>query len=287
MINLRAGLATVVLILASISCGSSTSSSSSTSGAAAWNLVTPGYLTVANSGTLNPGVVEEPGNQLGGLDGVLLTRFLQDNNLKLKIIDVPFPSLVLTIEQHKADVGTYLLWSTPRAQHVYYTDPWFRDPVSVFTLKTFNYTGPSSLLGKKLGTGLGYVWAPYMQQWCSSCVQLFPNETVGQQALLDGIIQGYLDGSSIKIGPPMNGAMDRVNEHVVNTGDYNLPAESINALYYNVTNCSQGKALASALNQEYVKITQENGGSSWLGQLHGWTLDARAMAPAQAPAQGC
>lgn len=51
----------------------------------ALQLVEPGSLTVGTYGTVIPGIVVDPGDKLGGLDGVLLTAFAKDHGLELKL----------------------------------------------------------------------------------------------------------------------------------------------------------------------------------------------------------
>lgn len=57
-----------------------------------------------------PGIVVGPGDQLGGLDGVLLTAFAKDHGLELKLYQTTFASMILAVEQKKIDVGTYVFY---------------------------------------------------------------------------------------------------------------------------------------------------------------------------------
>lgn len=110
----------------------------------ALQLVEPGSLTVGTYGTVIPGIVVDPGDKLGGLDGVLLTAFAKDHGLELKLYQTTFASMILAVEQKKIDVGTYVFYTPERAQHVFYTYPFLVSRAVIYTLKSFPYNGPQS-----------------------------------------------------------------------------------------------------------------------------------------------
>ena len=99
--------------------------------------VNPGYLTVATHGSLVPEIVVGPGDQLGGVDGGLFNPFVRDHGLKLKLFQTTFASMILAVEQHKVDVGEGVFYTPERAQHVYYTYPFFVTHAAILTLKSF------------------------------------------------------------------------------------------------------------------------------------------------------
>ena len=115
----------------------------------AYRLVQPGVLTVATYGSAAPALVVLPNDQLGALDGALLTSFAKDQGLKLKLYQTTFASVILAVEQGKVDIGTYYYYKEERAQHVYYTYPFFQERATLFTLTSFPYNGPDSLKGKR------------------------------------------------------------------------------------------------------------------------------------------
>ena len=48
-----------------------------------------------------------------------------------------------------------------------------------------------------MGTVIGYVWAPYLQKWSAAGAALFPDEVTVGKALLNGQIDGYINGEGV------------------------------------------------------------------------------------------
>ena len=239
-------------------CGSSSSSkpTANSSSSANYNLVTPGELTVAVYGNYAPYVTVTPGGQLGGVDGALLNGFAKSVGLKVHVFQTTFTSSILAVEQHKADIGTYIYYTPQRAASVYYTLPFLSDYAVVFTLKSFPYKNADSLLGDSVGTVQGFVWAPYLQKTFGSRAKLYPDTVTVGTALLNGQIQGYVDGSTSQLSPPIN--TPNVVPHLLKAGDYGFPQSVIATIAYNDVKCSN-TGLATAYNN-YVQSFASSGG---------------------------
>jgi ABC-type amino acid transport substrate-binding protein len=282
MIRLRTGvlLAAVGVVLAWGGIGEALFGASPQQGT--FRLASPGYLTVATYGTGIPAIVVGPGDNLGGLDGALFNAFVRDRGLRLRLYQTTFASMILAVQQHKADVGTYIFYTKERARHLYYTDPFFVSHAVIFTLKSFPYTGPASMNGKSVGTVIGFVWAPYLQRWSPSGATLFPDQVTAGQALLNGQVQGYVNGEVLLHTPPLNDSPNVV-AHPLHPGDFDIPASLLANIAYNVVNCDN-RGLAGALNQE---LSAMHSSGEWGRTLRANGLGPDADVQLRAPAQGC
>jgi len=252
----------------------------------AYHLVTPGYLTVATHGTLPPEIVVGPGDTLSGMDGALYNAFVRDHGLKLKLFQTTFPSMILAVEQGKVDAGEGIFYTAERAKHVYYTYPFYVTHAFIATLPSFPYSGPASMDGKKVGTVIGYVWASYLQQWSASGAALFPDEVSVSQALLNGQVQGYINGFE-RLGPgntileaPFNG---KAVVHPLHAGDFGFPQSVLANIAYNIVNC-KNPGLALALNQEIRKL---HATGEWRKALEANQLGPDADPKLESPMQVC
>src|SRR5690242_7683678 len=70
--------------------------------------------------------------------------------------------------------------------------------------------------GKRVATIIGYVWAPYLQKWSAPGTALFPDEVTTVQALLNGQVQGYVNGTGGRVDP-------RMIAHALHPGDFGFP----------------------------------------------------------------
>jgi ABC-type amino acid transport substrate-binding protein len=244
--------------------------------------VTPGYLTVATHGSLVPEIVVGPGDQLGGVDGALFNAFVRDHGLKLKLFQTTFASMILAVEQHKVDAGEGVFYTPARAKHVYYTYPFYVSHAVIYTLKSFPYSGPSSMTGKRVGTVIGYVWAPYLQKWSAAGAALFPDEVTVGKALLNGQIDGYINGEGVIHAAPFKDAPNVV-AHRLQVGDFGMPESALANLAYNIVTCDN-RGVAAALNEELAKL-HANG--QWQKNLAANGLGPDADPPLKSPQQLC
>jgi ABC-type amino acid transport substrate-binding protein len=244
--------------------------------------VNPGYLTVATHGSLVPEIVVGPGDQLGGVDGALFNAFVRERGLKLKLFQTTFASMILAVEQHKVDVGEGVFYTPERAKHVYYTYPFYVSHAVIFTLKSFPYSGPSSMTGKRVGTVIGYVWAPHLQRWSASGAALFPDEVTVGKALLNGQIDGYINGEGVIHAAPFKDSPNVV-AHRLHVGDFGMPESALANLAYNIVTCNN-RGVAAALDQELVKL-HTNG--EWQKNLTANGLGPDADPEPKSPAQLC
>ena len=247
-----------------------------------FRLVEPGYLTVGTYGTGIPAIIVGPGDKLGGLDGALLNAFARDHDLQIKLYQTTFASQILAVEQGKVDVGTYVFYTAERAKHVFYTYPFWVSHAVIFTLRSTPYSGPESMDGKKVGTVVGFVWAPYLQKWSSAGGVLFPDQATIGQALLNGQIDGYVNGEVLLHTPPISDSSDVVAQRL-QPGDFGFPASVLSNLSYNLVNCNN-RGLAAAMDEEFAKL-HSNG--EWLTVLKDYGLTADADVDLKSPNQVC
>lgn len=241
-------------------------------------LVNPGYLTVATHGSLPPEIVVGPGDTMGGMDGVLYNAFVKSHGLKLKLFETTFPSMILAVEQGKVDAGEGVFYTAERAKHIYYTLPFYLSRAAIFTLQTFPYAGPKSMEGKKVATVIGYVWAPYLQKWSASGAALFPDEVTAIQALLNGQVQGYVNGT-------ISGArtQSKMLPHALRVGDFGFPESVLSNVAYNIVNC-KNPGMAAALDAELTKLHKSG---EWLRALKANGLRAEDLAELKPVTQVC
>ncbi len=218
----------------------------------AFRLVNPGYLTVGTYGTVLPVIIISPGDTMGGQEGALFNAFVRDHSLKLKLYQTTFSSMILAVEQGKIDAGTYVFYTQERAKHVYYTYPFFVSRAVIYTLKSFPYTGPESMNGQKVGTVVGFVWAAPLQAWSPSGAALFPDQTTVGQALLNGQIQGYVNGNMVIHAPPLSDSPNVV-AHPLHPGDFTIPESMLSNNAYNIVGCAN-RGLAAALDRELATM---------------------------------
>jgi len=249
---------------------------------ASFRPVNPSYLTLATHGSLVPEIVVGPEDQLGGVDGVLFNAFVSDHGLKLKLFQTTFSSMILAVEQHKVDAGEGVFYTPERAKHVYYTYPFYVSHAAIFTLKSFPYSGPSSMKGKRVGTVIGYVWAQYLQKWSASGAALFPDEVTVGKALLNRQIDGYINGEGVINAAPFKDSPD-VIAHRLNVGDFGMSASTLENLAYNIVNCNN-RGVAAELDQELLKL-HTNG--EWQKSLTANGLGPDADPKLKSPAQLC
>lgn len=229
--------------------------------------VKPGVLTVATYGTGVPDMIVNADKSLGGLEGALFNQFAEDCGLTIQLFETTFASMILAVKNNEADVGTYIFWNPERANEVYYTWPhWIADVTNVFTRADFPYDDASSLDGKKVGTVVGFVWAPFLREELGANAALFPDAVTGGTALLQGQIDGFINGSSTINNPPFDTQQDKVVGHEFEEGDFGIPATIVTNKSYRIVNC-ENKGLAEALNAglqrmvesgEYATVMAEN-----------------------------
>jgi polar amino acid transport system substrate-binding protein len=249
---------------------------------ARYQLVTPGFLTVATYSSTPPAIIVGPGDQLGGLDGALLTSFARDHGLKLSLYQTTFASVILAVQQGKVDVGTYYYYTSERAKTVYYTYPFLREQASVITLKSFPYSGVDSLKGKKVGGVVGHVWAPFLQKAFGPNAVLFPNGVNVATALLNGQVDAYVNSTIVLQAAPINSSPNVV-AHVFKRGDLDMPDSVLSTMDYNFVNC-KNRGLADALNEQMVKLHKSG---EWVKILEQNGLDPGSDVPLEAPPQLC
>lgn len=257
--HLGLAVAGVALVCSVAACGGTAKPTPKASppSTAKLNLVTPGVLTIANYGTGLPDVLVRPNNTLGGLDGMFLTSFAKAYGLKITLIDTTLASDILEVEDHKADLAPFFYYKTVRAQAVYYTYPQFAEGPAVYTLKTVHYPGLAALKssGAKIAVVAGGAWATYVQPYFGSQMVEYPSTALAANALYNGDVKAYIDGSAVIFDPPFSSkSSPPVTETLLKAGQLpGLTATQIVNYAYNIVNC-KAKGLASALDAYQVKL---------------------------------
>jgi len=280
-----AGLAGVGAMVLS-GCGAP-STSNSKSATPKFDLITPGVLTVATYGTDLPTVLLSTSNTLGGIDGTFLNDFAKAEGLKLKVFSTTLASVILAVQQGKADMGIDFFYKTTRAQAVYYTYPVFATGPAIFTLNSYNYQGYQALKSAKVGAVAGGVWASFVQPYYGSSTVLFPSSSLAANALYSGQIDAYIDGSDLQYDPPFS-TQGGVTGHPIAAGQLGIPAADLHNNVYNLVNCSN-VALADGLDS-FEAAQQKNGQRLKIltdAGLTGETLSYASQLPLQKPQEGC
>jgi len=284
--GVRFGLAAaaVASLIGLAACSSSAESAPESSEAAepAFETVTPGKLTVAPYGSSPPAIIQDSG-KLSGLLGVLLNGFAEHHGLEVEAFETDFTGALAATQQGRADVTPFIYHTDERATTVYYTSSIFQLPAAAITHKDFDYTGPESLEGARVGAVVGQVWAPYLTEALGDGAVLFQSAAEAGTALVNGQIDAYVNSALQMYNAPLADNDDLV-AHMLEVGDFDMPSTVITNIAYNVVPCGN-PALAEAMNEylqgledsgEWTKINEEVGFSEEF-QLHEFTV----------PAQGC
>jgi ABC-type amino acid transport substrate-binding protein len=270
-----------VALLAVTACGGAARPATS---APKFHLVAPGVLTVATHGSTPPEIIVEPDGKLSGMNGVWINAVARAHGLRIKAYQTTFPSMILAVEQGKADVGTGVFYTAERAKQIYYTHPFYTTRAAMITLRSFPYRGPDSLKGRKVGTVLGYVWVPYLQQtFGAQNVELFQDEASVGQALLNGQIQGYVNGADSVLSPPLASHLSEVVAHDIKPGQFGMPNSVLVNVAYNIVECNN-PGLAAAMNQTLVTLHRDG---TWSRALKEYKLNESFDAKPQRVQQLC
>jgi len=271
----------VTVLLAGAACGSNSAAPSS-SKTGSFNLVTPGTLTIANFGTEYPDVVVK-GNTISGIDGDYLNAFANKYGLKIKLFTTSFPSTILAVQQHKADVAVNFYWSAARGAQVKYSVPYTADYSVVITNKDqVKYTGPASLNGKKIGVIVGTVYTPVVQaSFPANEITVYPGIAEAGQALINGQIDAMIESSSTYSAPPLSGAKN-VAKYPITAGQFGITADNVSFPDSNITQCTND-GLNNAFNAE-LKSLQASGEWDKILKKYGAKTPATVY---KAPVGGC
>jgi len=199
--------------------------------------------------------VTKSGIKIGDPGGDIMTSFAKAEHLKLKFIETTFASVILDVEEKKADIGMGYYYSTARAQEVYYTDPYFQSTAGIFTLKATPYKGISSLSTMKIAAVTGELWAPYLQKLYGSNVLLYSTDVDAAAALLNGQVQAFVDGALYDTAPPLSQHRSEVAVHLIKVGQFGMPRAAVLNTFYNFVACSN-KGLAAVYDKYELKLAK-------------------------------
>ncbi len=232
----------------------SASGGSTASGGKGYGLVSSGYLTVAYTDGDLPEIATGPNNTLIGTDGALLTEIAKKMGLKLKPVEMAFPSQVLAVKDGRADIGTTAYYTAARAKQVFYAYPFWKDTAGVYIRKDENYTGVDSLKGKTVSTVEGYVWAPYLQSaYGTGNVKLFTNIADAYTALVNGQVDAFINASGGALTPGFAKYKNVLEFKAFQPGDLKMPSSVLHDTAYNYVNCGN-TGLATTMNSIFKQM---------------------------------
>jgi ABC-type amino acid transport substrate-binding protein len=279
------GLGVAASLAACSSGGGGAAASTASSGPLAGiKLVNPGYLTVAMIAGNLPAIAQGPGDTLIGGDGAWVDQAAKDLGLKIKTFPTTLSGQILAVQDGKADIGTSTHYTAARARQIFYTFPWSVSKTGVITKKGFNYTGPNSLNGQKVGTETGLDYVPYAQKaYGQGNVQLYGGVAQLNAALENGQITAEVSGyqsylTYLKKYPDFEW-------HFLSAGQMDMPQSLIAVTSHNFVNCNN-RALATALNKTLTKM-HANGTMKAALLQYGDPADANDPPPLQAPTEVC
>lgn len=264
------------------SAGSSETAGGSNVAKPTFKLAKDNFLTIATYGSNPPVNIDNPDGTMSGIEGDLLTSFANKYGLKLKLAPTTFSSMILDVQQGRADMGLFVYHSKERAQKLYYTSALLTVPAVVFTSKDFAYSGPDSLKGKKIAVVVGQLWTDALKKAIGGDAILFQGQPQAAQALLNGQVDGYVTGLTQMYNPPLSASQDKIAAHPLDDGDWGMPASMLRNVGYNVVSC-ENSALAKAMNEHLGELISSGD----------WKKTFSALPPEFAvdetvpPAQGC
>lgn len=269
--------ASVMVLCVAMVATSGASSVRKTSTSPPFHLVHKGELTIAVYGVYPPAVTYS-GNALGGIEGVWMNAFAKQYGLKVKLYETTFSSVILAVEEHKADVGLYFYYSPARSKQVRFTLAFDTDTNKLFTKKSFNYTGPNNL--QSVGSVEGFAIVPTLQAALGSKLVLYPSGAAEGTALLDGLIQGAMAGYDGIFPVPLT--PQNATAHSLAPGTFGLAADVLKTPDYNITACNDG-ALVTAMNSTLKSLISSGHWKTDLGRIK----VVAYRPPLTSPHQGC
>lgn len=249
---------------------------------APFETVNPGVLTVAPYGSSPPAIIQENG-KLGGLLGVLLTGFAEKWGLELETFETDFASALAATQQGRTDVTPFIYHTDERSSTVYYTSAIFQLPAAVIAHDDFDYDGPESLEGARVGAVVGQVWAPYLSAALGDGAVLYQSAAEAGTALVNGQIDAYVNSALQMFNQPLSEQDDLV-AHLLEVGDLDMPATVITNIAYNVVSC-ENPELAKAMD-EYLQELYDSGDWADINDEVGFSEEFR-LDEFKTPEQGC
>lgn len=288
--NVRAGAAAIaaagMLVAALTGCGSSGGGDDQAAEDLGFNLIKPGKLTVAFVDGNLPNLALAADGTLEGLDGAWINAFAEEHDLEVVPSPMEFSAQILAVQQGKADIGTSTYYTAERAEQVYYAYPFWRDTTGIYVKKGFDYTGPESLEGKKVGTIRGWTFGPYMEESLGTeNVIYFDDIPQAYSALMSGQVVGVVNGSGGAFEDAYLEFADQMEFHAFSAGDFGLPEELIANQSHNFVRCDN-PGLADAMNATMQRL-QDSGEWAKIQEQYGVPATADYTAPLDPPVQLC
>lgn len=241
-----AGAVVVCLLLATLgSCGSS--SSSGTSNSQGFHLITPGTLTMGYTVGAPDALINSKGNLVGLVPSMLHT-FANEHHLKVHPVRYSFAGLIAAVETGRIDISGEYYYTTERAMHVYYTEPYENSGAYMIVDKSFKYDGPQSLQGKTVGVATGFAEVPYLIQTLgNSNVLQLSDDADGVEAVETGRVVAYVSASGLGYYTTRDKSLKLEQ---ITTGQFGMPAsvtEAVTAMFVNCSNKGLAKAVDSTM----------------------------------------
>lgn len=251
-----------------------------------FRLITPGKLTVAFVDGNLPNLALTPDGTLEGLDGGWINAFAEEYGLEVVPMPMEFTAQILAVQQGKADIGTSTYYTAERAEQVYYAYPFWRDQTGVYVRNDFDYTGPESFDGKKVGTIRGWTFGPYIEQTFGvENTVYFEDIPQAYSALVNGQIDGFVNGSGGAFEDAFLEFADQIQFHALSAGEMNLPAELIANQSHNYVKCDN-PGLAEAMDA-VMQALQDSGEWAKIQERYGVPATPDYTAPLVKPTQLC
>jgi polar amino acid transport system substrate-binding protein len=247
-----------------------------------FSTVEAGVLKVAPYGSSPPIIIQESG-ELSGYLGALINGFAEEHGLEVELFETDFSAALAATQQGRADFTPFIYHNDERATTVYYTSATFVLPGAVIAPDTFDYQGPQSLEGARVGAVVGQVWSPYLTEALGDGAILYQSAAEAGTALVNGQIDVYVNSAAQMYNQPLVD-QDNLTAHYLEVGDFDMPEIVINNYGTNVVSC-ENPELARAFD-EYVQQQFDSGELEALQDELDFPEEFR-LDEFPVPAQGC
>lgn len=187
-----------------------------------FNVIEPGYLTIAIYGNVIPSAGATPDGQPDGIHGAVLTKVAETYGLKPKVFQTNFAGAITAVQQKRSDVGVSTYWNEQRSKALYFTDATHLNFLFWALKKTTPYTGAESLKGKIVGSTTGYAHNDYFKKVFGDKFREFPGDAQGIQAVSNGQIDAFNSGIALAHRTRDNADLKVVE---LNKGDFDIPPD--------------------------------------------------------------
>lgn len=257
--TLVASVVAVVLFLAA--CGGSDSDGDK----AAVKDCTPKWeVETKEKGVLTVAAVQYPpyseirpgSDQVGGIDGAVITRFAEQACLKVKGVATTFAAAVSSITSRRADVALGSIYRTAeRAKEVGLSDPVYLDQLGIISREGIDSI--RAMEGRKVATMQGYYFQDDVQKVFGKDLKLFPSNVNMFQDLIAGRSEAGLDSYAAAVAYFRSRGINDFKV-IVPPPDPRVPATGAHAAQTTVLYSKDAPKLGKAFN-EFLATEREAG----------------------------